>query len=204
MNEPIVLDWGVGLGGWSAPFREHGCARVIGLDIDPKVHPDVIADIQHSPINGPVTGILGSMPCQKFSTAAGRHRNPEEGMVLVRAFMEEVERLDPEWWFMENVRGARKPISAEFGPPMMMHRSWIVWGRGPGFLLPHQLPFKGPKLPSAQPVWMRAENRIFWRNRSDGWGSRESGKVAMIPSELAGAVHEAVCPKGATQENPSP
>ncbi len=80
--------------------------------------------------------IHGSPPCQALSNASTR--NPEDGMVLVRWFLDLVDRCDPDSWSMENVVPVRKRLpegtpsvvlnSADFGVPQTRRRCYAGAG----------------------------------------------------------------------------
>ena len=80
--------------------------------------------------------IHGSPPCQDLSNASTG--DPERGMVLVRWFLDLVERCDPDSWSMENVVPMRKRLpegtpsvvlnSADFGVPQTRRRCYAGAG----------------------------------------------------------------------------
>ena len=80
--------------------------------------------------------IHGSPPCQDLSNASTG--DPERGMVLVRWFLDLVERCDPDSWSMENVVPVRKRLpegtpsvvlnSADFGVPQTRRRCYAGAG----------------------------------------------------------------------------
>jgi C-5 cytosine-specific DNA methylase len=76
--------------------------------------------------------VWASPPCTKLSTA-GRNRNTEEGLVLVRAALRLIEKLRPRWWVLENVHGATRAIGSLIGPPVAVYGSFYLWGVFPPF-----------------------------------------------------------------------
>ena len=80
--------------------------------------------------------IHGSPPCQDLSNASTG--DPERGMVLVRWFLDLVERCDPDSYSMENVVPVRKRLpegtpsvvlnSADFGVPQTRRRCYAGAG----------------------------------------------------------------------------
>jgi len=77
--------------------------------------------------------IWASPPCAKLSTAGGRNRNTEEGLVLVRAALALIRQLSPRWWVLENVHGATRAIGSIIGPPVAVYGSFYLWGIFPPF-----------------------------------------------------------------------
>ena len=80
--------------------------------------------------------IHGSPPCQALSNASSR--DPEEGMGLVRWFLDLVDKCEPDSWSMENVVPVRKRLpegapsvvlnSADFGVPQTRRRCYAGEG----------------------------------------------------------------------------
>lgn len=119
MDGVKVLDLFVGLGGWSAAFRERG-HQVTTLDYAPKFHPDILADILKidsgfilDRVDRPDI-ILASPPCECFSVASlnhywksGRPANEKtlRAIAIVLKTLKIIEELDPKFWFLENPRG---------------------------------------------------------------------------------------------------
>ena len=200
---PLCIDLFCGRGGWARAFLETGY-RVVGFDNADmrRWYPGEFVRAKVECLDGSrfrkATVIVASPPCTRFSTAAGLRRKPEEGMVLVReAFRIGKEAGIP--FVLENVAGAVKYISAEYGEPRLRARPFYFWGNFPGFLI-HRTPpfFKSRKLrPSENPDRCviksgPSQGRIIHHNRRDDWGSGESAKVAMIPPEIARPLAEAL------------
>jgi DNA (cytosine-5)-methyltransferase 1 len=109
-----------------ATFRaNHPDTEFIGADIT-KLNPEDFLDRE-------IDVIIGSPPCPNFSVAK-IDPDPEEGLVLVNAFLKWVRVLKPKFWVMENVEGLKKylspsdvPIiavlnSANYGVPQIRRR----------------------------------------------------------------------------------
>lgn len=76
--------------------------------------------------------IWASPPCEQFSFANAA-RNPDDfDMTLFDAAMEIIKTLEPDYWILENVRGARQVFSEELGQqPTQEIGSVILWGHFP-------------------------------------------------------------------------
>src|SRR5690349_7093952 len=121
--KPLHRDVFCGYGGWAVGAMDAGFQSE-GWDIEPKVgkrYPGkfTVADVREmdgKDLRGAQLLTL-SPPCQKFSTANSKNRNPEEGMKLVREAIRIKNEADPVFWVLEYVRGAMRYISAELGEP---------------------------------------------------------------------------------------
>lgn len=163
-----ILDCFCGLGGVSDGFALEGF-QVIGIDIEDMPskgykHKFIRADMRE------LWGynyqgydvIWGSPPCRDFSQIArvgdGSLRsdttkkwvwkippNPQNGLVLVNAFLDFVRKASPHFWIMENVPGLTKYLDI---PPRQISRiaptkKRAFWGNYPTFLMPLE---HGPNL----------------------------------------------------------
>jgi hypothetical protein len=185
VTSSLVLDLFSGTGSATQPFVECGKHRVIRIDNDPKRRPDIVADVRHLPLDRTIRPRYShaSPPCTQFSTG-NLKRDPGKGMVLVRVAFKEVQRADD--WTVENVRGAVRYISREFGEPVLRLDPWYLWGS----FVPKvtSLPKKGRKL--TQPYFKFHRDGRAYLHRYDQRGGIEA---ARIPRPLAEAVHKAVC-----------
>lgn len=118
-----VLDLFCGCGGFSHGFMGAGYKIKYGIDNDKNVketfeynHPNaefILADLYDFNPNDfdyDVDIVIGSPPCQQFSTAKS-NANPEIGMELVGIFREWIDVIKPKKWIMENVPGIFKYLS---------------------------------------------------------------------------------------------
>jgi len=152
-----VIDLFCGGGGFTQGVINAGCQVVLAvdcwqpaLDIHEANNPQVpVAKIElggsivetaivlrRSLTSGSHFHLHGSPPCQNISNAS--NGNPEEGMVLVRWFLDLVEYMQPDSWSMENVVPMAKRLpegtpyvklnSADFGVPQTRNR--IFAGEG--------------------------------------------------------------------------
>lgn len=149
----LVLDLFCGLGGFSQPFRDRG-HQVIGVDIVPPA--DVIADVSNLPLACNPDVIVGSPPCTEFSRydMPWQHE-PNPSLDLVDSFFAAVEKFNPRWWVMENVRGLAR-----------------FWGRKPDRKIGSRY------LWTNMPLFLAQPNKLAygkWRRSSSA--SRERSKI---------------------------
>src|SRR5438445_1399401 len=116
----MILDLCSGLGGASQAFVDAG-DEVVRVDIERGLKPTIVADAAHLPIR---TGLRPELvifcpPCQCFSvTQLYRHwdnRRPKteeckKAINLVREGMDELRRLKPQYWIMENPMGMLRTV----------------------------------------------------------------------------------------------
>lgn len=123
-----VLDLFSGLGGWAAPFREHG-HEVLTLDIEPEFHTDITTDILKvtpedmlSWFDGLAPDlILASPPCETFSTMAmGKNwygpdrpktEKAELALSIVEYTMHLIHEVKPSYFVIENPRAMLRKMS---------------------------------------------------------------------------------------------
>lgn len=137
---PVMLDLFCGLGGAAAAMRERGWT-VVGVDCQPELDPDVLADVGTYYYDGPPVDLIwASPPCNEFSKWDKRcwyPDCPEPSMDLVQAALRIVEEARPRWWLLENVRGARSWFLPKLGPVVLQRPPTYLWGcPPPGLLLP--------------------------------------------------------------------
>jgi hypothetical protein len=77
--------------------------------------------------------VWASPPCTLLSTA-GRKRDVEAGLVLVKAALRIIEAARPRWWVLENVHDATRAIGSLIGPPVACYGSFYLWGVFPPFV----------------------------------------------------------------------
>lgn len=136
MTRLRVLDLCAGLGGLSSGFRERG-HDVITLDYEPGFNCNLTMDVRefakdpwrhiHSvrPDWTSVDVIVTGPPCEGFSVLTigrnwTRHHQPKTdkarlGVELVRAVLEAIRVLQPQWWWMENPRGKLRKLPVAKG-----------------------------------------------------------------------------------------
>ncbi len=122
MTEPLVLSLFPGIGLLDMAFGFEGFCVVRG--------PDVLwgGDIRsfHPPA-GKFAGVIGGPPCQIFS--ALKRLNPAAGEKfgnLIPEFERCVKECQPEWFLMENVPAAPKPVVAGYiVKPLLFNNRWL-------------------------------------------------------------------------------
>lgn len=148
----LCLDICSGLGGFSAPFAEAGF-EVVTVDIERSFRPTIQADASKLPLRDglEIDMIVASPPCEKFSVMSiGRYwkdgrpgKEAAQAGNLVKGILEEIYRLNPKWWVMENPDAMLKRI---IGRPQWIitlcqygttyQKRTALWGRLPGKWVP--------------------------------------------------------------------
>ena len=127
----VALDLFCGTGGATAAFRAAGW-NVVGVDIDARRYPDVIADVRRLPFAGRVDFIWLSPPCNEFSTMPPGRDDRRPSLDLVFAALSAVRDLRPKFWILENVRGALPFL----GVPRQKIGPFCLWGYFPKIKAP--------------------------------------------------------------------
>jgi Site-specific DNA methylase len=124
-----VLDLFCGLKGWSQPFAARG-HDVVSLDLDPRFHPDIQADILEVEFaelaaRGPYEIVLASPPCEGFTVMnisknwTGPEDEPphmpksllaQQALRIVRQTVNLIYYLDPQFWVIENPRAKLRKL----------------------------------------------------------------------------------------------
>lgn len=190
-GKPLCVDLFCGYGGWARGFVDAGY-RVVGFDNEPKCASRyretgaefVLADVRT--LDGArfrgARVIVASPPCTEFSTLAflrravgGRPPEPwgEKGIALVHEAARVISEAEPEFWCIENVRGAERYI----GKPQGRNGAQSLWGFFPGFI--------------ASPT---RKGRVHALKGPKDDKSRDSRRRAFIPYPLARALAEACLP----------
>ena len=147
----IIIDLFAGMGGWTQSFMNDPRFFVYRYDNDPwlrDVEHMTLIDLSKEKVQNidlnthqtmPVKLLIGSPPCYEFSNAysapkiiakrEGREFTPN--MELVQAFIEHVQRIQPEYWLMENVIGSIPFIEPILGPPRQIIGPFVLWGNFP-------------------------------------------------------------------------
>lgn len=202
-----LLDACCGVGGWSAPFRDHGW-EVVTVDIEPSFKPTVVADIRSfdpTPY-GPFDLALGSPPCEAFSVmnigknwtrdpATGeltpKHERARLGLEIALATRRVCEIASPARFLLENPWAALRKTKAYTDLPrvtvsycqygLRRQKPTDLWGYPPAGWVPRPICGKGAPCHDAAP-----------RGSATGHVSRaDRAEVARIPYQLADSVREA-------------
>lgn len=109
---------------------------VVRIDNAPGTAADIRADLSTWTYASAELGrfdlVWASPPCTQLSTA-GKARDVEAGLVLVRRALELIRAVSPDWWVLENVHGATRAIGSLIGPPVACYGSFYLWGVFPPF-----------------------------------------------------------------------
>ncbi|WP_338654198.1 DNA cytosine methyltransferase [Sporosarcina psychrophila] len=124
-DKPVIVDLFCGAGGMSLGFKQAGFKIAFANDIDPACvetysfnHPELHERyIYHEDINNiieeidtrirykKVDVVIGGPPCQGFSNANRQRLIDDPRNKLYKSFVKVVEKLQPKFFVMENVRG---------------------------------------------------------------------------------------------------
>jgi hypothetical protein len=100
---PRLLELMAGTGSIGKAFRALGW-ETVSLDMDPKTHPDIVADVLTWDPGQPdaYDCVWCSPPCTEFSRAlTTRPRDLDAGRRVVARCLEIIQHLRPKIWFME-------------------------------------------------------------------------------------------------------
>ena len=147
MGIMIFLDLFSGLKGASYSFEEAPGWEVITVDINPKFNPSIVADILNWHYQGKhVIFLWASPPCDEFTlySLPGSwpcHHGKEKkipSMGLVNATKRIIEEVQPDYWIIENVKGAIPFLDPVFGRYKKHVGSRYLWGEFPIFDTSHK------------------------------------------------------------------
>ena len=141
----------------------------ISVDNDPRVSPDVLADVREWQYQGERPDLIwASPPCTEFSreffpwTRTGR--SPDMSIYL--ACRKIIDASRPRWWIIENTRGA----VPYFGPYQAVFYPYYLWGRFPPL----------------------GRVDLIGRRHKDSYASTAKAERAKIPYALSRAVAHAI------------
>lgn len=150
-----MLDLFSGLGGASQAMKERGW-HVVSVELNPKLKPDVVADVRYLPLKPyPLDLLWASPPCTEYS----REDQPwtRKGIKLSTELWEAAQAVisswEPRYWVIENVRGAQKV----HGRATYHFGSRYLWSNLPMLGQCGLLPQKQALWPSPDRYWLRSK-----------------------------------------------
>lgn len=164
---PLMLDLCCGLKGVSQVFSDNGW-DVLTLDNDASFNPDIITDIRQWSYTGVIPDFVwASPPCTEFARESMPwcKRGIAPDMSIILACMRIIRESQPQYWIIENVRGAAKCL----GKPDKLIFPYYLWGVFPDFI---------------KPVMNKRKKESYW--------SSDRALRAKIPYELSLAVMNAL------------
>ena len=133
----LMLDLFAGLGGASAAMRGRPDRwDVVTVDSDPRFDCTRTADLSAWSWGGPrPTLVWASPPCTEFSRESMPwcRTGKEPSLALVEAAIRVIGECRPDWWVIENVRGAIRWLRPLLGEPKQSHGPFFLWGSFPPF-----------------------------------------------------------------------
>lgn len=162
-----MIDLCSGLGGASRAMRERGWS-VLSVDIEPRFEPDVIADVRQWEYTGPRPDLIwASPPCIEFARESmpWSRTGATPDMSIVRACYRIIQDVRPQWWVIENVRGA-----VPYFEPLLGNWRWhmngvFLWGHFPDLGRP-----------------------VIRKRKKESYSSQQRAERAMIPYAISRAV----------------
>ena len=125
----MMIDLCSGLKGASSAMRERGW-KVISVDNDPVLKPDILVDIISWSWNGEKPDLIwASPPCNEFAREFmpwSRTGNPPD-MSLIEACKRIITEAQPKFWIIENVKGATPFL----GKAQLIIGPFHLWGHFP-------------------------------------------------------------------------
>lgn len=137
---PRTVVWHLcsGTGGDSEAFRVHPDYEVYRFDSNPELslvpHTSNLNILDWMDWEGrfPRPDIILAGPnCQQYSTL-NRNRNPDEyDLSVPEAIRDIIDHFSPQWWWVENVRGAKEAFTRLYGRVTQVIGPFWLWGRFP-------------------------------------------------------------------------
>ncbi|MGA9884019.1 MAG: hypothetical protein WBQ34_09900 [Candidatus Acidiferrales bacterium] len=120
MSQLTMVDLFCGLGGASEPFRDAGW-RVIGVDIESRFKPDIVADLRDPLPLKRIRDVLlwASVPCDGYARCVLPWKNArpgDESTELAEATARTIAEWEPTIWIVECSSLSRKWLTPVFGP----------------------------------------------------------------------------------------
>jgi len=151
--------------------------RVITVDINPSLQPDIVADVRSWSWDGQSPDLIwASPPCEDFARESmpwcRTGRRPD--MSIIEACLRIIHESRPRYWVIENVRGAVPFL----GKPRAVYGPFYLWGFFPD---PGRIQLK-----------MR---------RKESYSSLQAARRAEIPRELSSALARTIEAQSALLDN---
>lgn len=130
-----MLDLFAGMGGASAAMVDRGW-EVVTVDNEPRFNCAHTADLANWSYSGPPVDLVwASPPCTEFSRESmpWKRTGNRPSLELVEAARRITREVRPQWWVLENVRGATKYLNPLLGEPKQSHGPFFLWGQFPTF-----------------------------------------------------------------------
>ncbi len=130
----LMLDLFAGTGSASAPFRRVGW-EVVRVELDPQFPAEFHADVRDWIWTGRrPTLVWASPPCTEFARESmpWSRTGKTPSLELVEAAERVIRECDPQFWVIENVKGASRHLRKKHGQPLCLGPIRL-WGKFPWF-----------------------------------------------------------------------
>lgn len=175
---PVMLDLFSGLGGASQAMKERGWT-VWTVELNPKLKPDIVADVRHLPLRPfPVDLLWASPPCEQYSRkwqfAAWHPNAPDPDLSIWQSALDTIAEWQPRYYCIKNVWAAQKA----WGKATFHFGSRYLWTN---------IPLLGQ--PDRRPIKMGMQAHMWGANKNPRTPYAQSSKIEhAISSIIASAV----------------
>lgn len=171
MKTFMMIDLFSGLGGASQAMKDHEW-EVVRVDIDSTFKPDVLCDVVDFRWEGRQPDLLwASPPCTDFARDAmpwtWTGKTPD--MSLILQTIKIINKINPKYWIIENVKGAIKWFYPYLGKPSLSVNPFFFWGFFPEVII--------------------GENNF---SRKERLSSKKKAERARIPYTISNAFRRAI------------
>jgi len=196
-HRKTVLVLGSANGAFDRAFESASNWDIVRIDMNPKyasvAHTrtlDILDWLDWIESIGEITLVIASPNCHQYSTARSPDQVLEPDLRVPEAIRAIIQHLEPKWWIVENVKGAKEWFKPIFGTVTQSLGPFYFWGRFPHLAVTvdrRQSPFDESHLPNNSPL--RAGRWLFNGVPYAKWLTDQN---AEMPLEISKALLEAI------------